>query len=129
MIFCLSRNDIVDCLTSQFFQFPCPRIRLNPHNLASTTFLSPFSSQHQNMINFLALENHIIIIISKIPEWTHANPCNLSYLLIAKATDFNGFDRHVMENVKLIDASAEGTVTFEFFIDERYSNVNGVMRE
>lgn len=34
-----------------------------------------------------------------------------------------------MENVKLIDASAEGTVTFEFYIDERYSNVNGVMRE
>lgn len=34
-----------------------------------------------------------------------------------------------MENVKLIDASAEGTVTFEFRIDARYSNVNGVMRE
>jgi len=51
------------------------------------------------------------------------------YLLIAKATDFTGFDRHIMENVKLIDASAEGTVTFEFRIDARYSNVNGVMRE
>ncbi|KAH6717686.1 HotDog domain-containing protein [Leptodontidium sp. 2 PMI_412] len=49
------------------------------------------------------------------------------YLLIAKSTDFTGFDRHIMENVKLIDASAEGTVTFEFYIDERYSNVNGVM--
>ncbi|KAG4431153.1 hypothetical protein IFR05_013354, partial [Cadophora sp. M221] len=47
------------------------------------------------------------------------------YLLIAKSTDFTGFDRHIMENVKLIDASPEGTVTFEFYIDERYSNVNG----
>jgi acyl-coenzyme A thioesterase 13 len=32
-----------------------------------------------------------------------------------------------MENVKIIDASPEGTVTFDFLIDERYSNVNGVM--
>ncbi|KAH7370793.1 thioesterase family protein-like protein [Rhexocercosporidium sp. MPI-PUGE-AT-0058] len=49
------------------------------------------------------------------------------YLLIAKSTNFTGFDRHIMENVKLIDASEAGTVTFEFYIDERYSNVNGVM--
>jgi acyl-coenzyme A thioesterase PaaI-like protein len=32
-----------------------------------------------------------------------------------------------METVKIIDASPEGTVTFDFHIDERYSNVNGVM--
>ena len=32
-----------------------------------------------------------------------------------------------MENVKLIDASPAGTVDFEFLIDERYSNINGVM--
>jgi hypothetical protein len=32
-----------------------------------------------------------------------------------------------MENVKLIDASPKGTVTFEFLIDERYTNINGVM--
>lgn len=34
-----------------------------------------------------------------------------------------------MENVKLVDASVEGTATFEFVIDERYSNINGVMRK
>jgi hypothetical protein len=32
-----------------------------------------------------------------------------------------------MENVKLIDASPKGSVTFEFLIDERYTNINGVM--
>ncbi|KAF4624264.1 hypothetical protein G7Y89_g13907 [Cudoniella acicularis] len=49
------------------------------------------------------------------------------YKLIAKSQDFNGFDRHIMENLKLIDATEEGTVDFEFHIDERYSNLNGVM--
>lgn len=34
-----------------------------------------------------------------------------------------------MENLKLIDASEEGTVTFELYVDERYANVNGVMRK
>ena len=32
-----------------------------------------------------------------------------------------------MEHVKLRDASPAGTVQFEFLIDERYANVNGVM--
>ena len=32
-----------------------------------------------------------------------------------------------MDNVKIIDASPEGTVDFEFYIDERYANLNGVM--
>jgi hypothetical protein len=32
-----------------------------------------------------------------------------------------------METVELIDASPKGTVTFEFLIDERYTNINGVM--
>ncbi|CZT48887.1 uncharacterized protein RSE6_09655 [Rhynchosporium secalis] len=32
-----------------------------------------------------------------------------------------------MENVRLVDASPEGTVTFEFLIGEGYGNVNGVM--
>lgn len=50
-----------------------------------------------------------------------------SYHLIASATRFNGYDKHIMESVKLLDASAAGTVEFEFTIDERYANVNGVM--
>jgi hypothetical protein len=50
-----------------------------------------------------------------------------SYLLISASQNFNGFDKHIMENVKLIDASPKGTVTFEFLIDERYTNINGVM--
>jgi len=49
------------------------------------------------------------------------------YLLIAKSKNFNGFDKHIMENVKLIDASPTGTVDFEFHIDEQYTNINGVM--
>ncbi|EKD16307.1 putative thioesterase family protein [Drepanopeziza brunnea f. sp. 'multigermtubi' MB_m1] len=49
------------------------------------------------------------------------------YHLIAQATNFNGFDRHVMENVLLVDASPAGTATFEFVVGERYANVNGVM--
>jgi acyl-coenzyme A thioesterase 13 len=32
-----------------------------------------------------------------------------------------------MDNVKIIDASPEGTVVFEFLIDETYANLNGVM--
>ncbi|TVY59153.1 hypothetical protein LSUE1_G010065 [Lachnellula suecica] len=32
-----------------------------------------------------------------------------------------------MENVKIIDASPEGTVTFDFTIDKRYANQNGVV--
>lgn len=32
-----------------------------------------------------------------------------------------------MENMKLVDASPAGTVDFEFVVDERYGNLNGVM--
>lgn len=32
-----------------------------------------------------------------------------------------------MDNLKIIDASPAGAVTFEFFIDESYTNLNGVM--
>ncbi|RDW95302.1 hypothetical protein BP5796_01065 [Coleophoma crateriformis] len=49
------------------------------------------------------------------------------YRLIAAGTNFNGFDRHVMDNCKIINASPEGVVEFEFLIDERYGNLNGVM--
>ncbi|KAL3421347.1 thioesterase superfamily protein [Phlyctema vagabunda] len=49
------------------------------------------------------------------------------YRLIATGTDFNGFDRHVMDNCKIIDASPDGTAEFELMIDEHYGNLNGVM--
>ncbi|TVY40319.1 hypothetical protein LSUB1_G003185 [Lachnellula subtilissima] len=49
------------------------------------------------------------------------------YLLIARSQNFTGFDRHLMSTVSIIDASPEGTVTFDLLIDERYSNINGVM--
>jgi acyl-coenzyme A thioesterase PaaI-like protein len=32
-----------------------------------------------------------------------------------------------MENLKLINATPQGIVDFEFFVDERYANINGVM--
>ena len=32
-----------------------------------------------------------------------------------------------MDNLKIIDASPAGTVDFEFYIDEKYTNLNGVM--
>jgi len=49
------------------------------------------------------------------------------YQLIASATSYHGFDKHLMDNLKIIDATPEGTVEFEFVVDERYSNQNGVM--
>jgi acyl-coenzyme A thioesterase 13 len=50
------------------------------------------------------------------------------YKLISRSTPISShFDKHVMDNLKIIDASAAGTVTFEFFIDESYTNLNGVM--
>lgn len=52
---------------------------------------------------------------------------NPSYLLIATARNFNGFDKHLMSTLTLLDASPKGTVDFEFLIDERYTNINGVM--
>jgi hypothetical protein len=67
------------------------------------------------------------------PSLPHTPPCRkqltsqASYRLIANSQNFNGFDRHVMENVKIIDATPQGTVDFEFHIDEKYTNLNGVM--
>lgn len=49
------------------------------------------------------------------------------YNLIATSTSFTGFDLHIMQNVKLLDATMAGTVHFELLIDERYANLNGVM--
>ncbi|KUJ09154.1 uncharacterized protein LY89DRAFT_690670 [Mollisia scopiformis] len=49
------------------------------------------------------------------------------YLLIAKSTNFTGFDKHIMSTVKVVDATMGGTVTFELPLDERYGNLNGVM--
>ncbi|PMD38847.1 hypothetical protein L207DRAFT_513331 [Hyaloscypha variabilis F] len=49
------------------------------------------------------------------------------YLLISASTKYGGFDKHIMETVTLLDASPQGTVDFEFLIDERYTNINGVM--
>lgn len=37
------------------------------------------------------------------------------------------FDHEVMNNMKLVDAGPEGTVVFELFVSERYSNLNDVM--
>lgn len=52
---------------------------------------------------------------------------NSRYKLIATSTNFTGFDYHIMSTVRLLNATMEGTVQFEFEIDERYANVNGVM--
>ncbi len=57
------------------------------------------------------------------PPLTHTS----SYLLISASTKYGGFDKHLMETVTLLDASPQGTVDFEFLIDERYTNINGVM--
>ncbi|KAE8449750.1 hypothetical protein EG329_007525 [Mollisiaceae sp. DMI_Dod_QoI] len=37
------------------------------------------------------------------------------------------FDAHVMSNLKLISATQSGTVDYDFHLDERYANINGVM--
>lgn len=49
------------------------------------------------------------------------------YRLIAASKKFQGYDKHLMENVKILDASPKGTVDFELVIDESYANLNGVM--
>lgn len=49
------------------------------------------------------------------------------YHLIARSKEFKGFDRHLMESLKIVDASETGTVDFELLMDERYTNLNGVM--
>ena len=37
------------------------------------------------------------------------------------------YDRHVMENMKLLDAGPEGSVLFELYVDESLANLNNVM--
>ncbi|QSZ32604.1 hypothetical protein DSL72_002183 [Monilinia vaccinii-corymbosi] len=49
------------------------------------------------------------------------------YRQIAASQNFNGFDAHLMNNIRILDATPAGTVTFEFLISEQYSNLNGVM--
>lgn len=49
------------------------------------------------------------------------------YHAIVKSKNFNGFDRHLMELLKIVDASETGTVDFEMLMDEHYTNLNGVM--
>lgn len=47
--------------------------------------------------------------------------------MIAKAKNFSGFDKALMSSLKILDATPEGTVTFSLYIDEKYTNLNGVM--
>lgn len=49
------------------------------------------------------------------------------YHLIAKSKKFAGFDKHLMSSLKLLDVAPEGEVTYSLLIDERYTNLNGVM--
>ncbi|KAF2272266.1 uncharacterized protein EI97DRAFT_228658 [Westerdykella ornata] len=51
------------------------------------------------------------------------------YFLLAaeRPKDHIDFDRQVMKDLKLVDATLDGTVTFEFFISQNYSNLNDVM--
>lgn len=52
-----------------------------------------------------------------------------SYHAIAADQGFTGFDKHTMENLKLIDATStpRATVTYHLLIDEHYGNLNSVM--
>jgi acyl-coenzyme A thioesterase 13 len=50
-----------------------------------------------------------------------------SYKLIAEAQDYKGFDKHLMDNAKIIDATDSGVSICEFTITEQYGNLNGVM--
>ena len=83
-------------------------------------------SQSASVPSQLLLQTH-----PKYPPNLFPKPSSLAniprYRLITSSENFNGFDKHLMENVRLIDASPSGTVDFEFLIDERYTNVNGVM--
>jgi hypothetical protein len=50
-----------------------------------------------------------------------------SYKLITEAQDYKGFDKHLMNNTKIIDATDSGVTICEFTITEEYGNLNGVM--
>ncbi|CAG8974225.1 hypothetical protein HYALB_00007388 [Hymenoscyphus albidus] len=49
------------------------------------------------------------------------------YHNIRKARCYQGYDVDLMKNLKLVAATPKGTTTYELLIDERYSNLNGVM--
>lgn len=49
--------------------------------------------------------------------------CRFRHLEVT--TNYNGFDKLLMSEVKLLDAGPEGTVVFELLISEAYSNING----
>ncbi|PQE04139.1 thioesterase family protein [Rutstroemia sp. NJR-2017a BVV2] len=49
------------------------------------------------------------------------------YKLIAEAQDYKGFDKHLMDNAKILDATDSGVTICEFTITEQYGNLNGVM--
>jgi len=117
----------VMCIGFIFFvllYFQQPRVDSQPLSLATrSTGKVLISSMALNPSASCINKSHNCSILLLITYQTNTP----SYRLIAASQNFQGFDKHVMENVKIIDASPKGTVTFEFLIDERYSNVNGVM--
>jgi acyl-coenzyme A thioesterase 13 len=42
-----------------------------------------------------------------------------------RPTGHRDFDWEVMNDIKIIDAGPEGSVEFELYLDEKYSNLNG----
>ncbi|KAG9240448.1 HotDog domain-containing protein [Calycina marina] len=49
------------------------------------------------------------------------------YHLIAASQKFAGFDLHLMQTLRIVDAAESGMVEFELCMEERYTNLNGVM--
>ncbi|KAH8820556.1 HotDog domain-containing protein [Xylogone sp. PMI_703] len=49
------------------------------------------------------------------------------YILIANAQPSKFYDYSLMTSLKLIDASEKGTCEYELYLDQQYSNINGVM--
>ncbi|KAM3079064.1 hypothetical protein ACMFMF_003993 [Clarireedia jacksonii] len=49
------------------------------------------------------------------------------YNLITEAQNYKGFDKHLMDTVKILDATDTGVTICEFTITEQYANLNGVM--
>jgi hypothetical protein len=101
--------------------------------LQTTTIFNP--SRHWCILFFVFIirwhSNHSTLFWAPFTQAfvSQKHPTNqqLSYHLIAAKTNFNGFDKHIMENLKLLDATPQGAVDIEFLIDERYTNINGVM--
>lgn len=103
-----------------------------PHVAITVLHLVPFRYSVLLFLLQLFLFKATSLILVCSSSFFTSDPISLTlprYHLIADSTSFNGYDRHVMANAKLVDASSHPTSTavFELEITDNYANLNNVM--